>query len=115
MELDLTVKGKPDQECKGIYLRCAVNNYWDQNRGQAVFQTKLTVLKRRSCPGCDMCRQFHEDLAMVGMEVFGDMRTFKSEDGAVYELVFVPGVSDWETGILDEWGWDLRKVVGGRA
>lgn len=109
-ELDFEL-GKEDSkevdECKGIFFRCSINDYWDRDRGQFTYQTRLRLLKRKSCPGCEKCGSFYEDLDQAGLDAI-EIEENKLEHGEIYTAVFVPGCPDWETGILDNWSWRIE-------
>lgn len=92
-------------ECTGKFFRYSENTFVSSH-GSIEIRKSYRLLKRKSCPGCDRCQQFDEDLSCAGL---GGLIEFpeRPEHGKIYELEFVPGAPDWETGALEEWFWKL--------
>ena len=89
--------------CKGLFYRLRINDHID-SRGNIVFQTRLSLLKRKSCPGCEKCggliecvqEDFANDCAPI-------IKGRHPVDEGLYQLVFIPGGVDYESGCLDSW------------
>lgn len=98
--------------CKGLVFRYT-ENFYSADSTKFVFQKQISLLKRKSCPGCDECYPVLDDLyqgmADVGEEFFEFSPHLKHGDEV--ELVFVPGPSDWETGYLDSWHYRVEKYT----
>ena len=99
--------GKRTKRCKGRVFRYSENMFISSHRSIEI-RKSFRLLKKRSCPGCERCFQFDEDLACAGID--GLIEFPKGlEDGKVYELKFVPGVADWD-GVIGDWSWRMEKI-----
>lgn len=97
---------KPEVEfepCKGQLYRCRINNHVHGDR--ITFQTTFTLLRRRSCKGCDKCGWVEDDLREM-MPLFPK----NPQDGAVYAISIANAQRDWESGWIDSWDLVLEKV-----
>lgn len=109
---------QPD-ECKGLFFRCESNYFLS---GETyVERTRMRLLKRRSCPGCDKCWPLWDEL---GEEAGNANAAYKGafttdppeiapyvEHGGVYQLRVQVDSTDWETGYVDDYHmvFDLMK------
>ena len=79
---------------------------WADSNG---FYIKKTVryLKRK----CSGLNAIEEDIQCAGAEdaILSIDNLDKCEDGE-YELVFVPGARDYETGFIDDWSYILKPL-----
>lgn len=98
---------QPDEPCEGIYFRAKEYTYVG-GRGELCFMIKLLPLKRRSCKGCCECGCFSEDLSSIGTDAV-HLPERIVHDG-IYRLRFVSGGKDWETGLCEEWWWELDLI-----
>lgn len=111
LDCDVEEKGTP---CVGVFFRYTENNHVSSKGTRFVFQKRLSLLKRRSCPGCDVCYPMVDDVIQGVSD--GDVEGFfefspKLKHNDVVQLVFIPGPTDWETGYLDSWHY---KVVSAK-
>jgi len=97
---------KNREECKGIFFRYKFNCYVSKTKS-IEYKQSFKLLKRMSCPGCNLCQGFWEDLNMTGAPE--DILKLPGQliDDQIYKICFVPVSKDWETGYLDEWYWQL--------
>lgn len=100
--LNLELKVKP--ACKGLIFRGRVNKYLQGT--QYVEKYTMTLLKRKSCNGCENCASLLNDLHEFAYEGNVTMPTIK--DGALYSLEVINVSIDYETGYADD--WDLAFV-----
>ena len=110
---------KEDQECKGLFFRCRVNDYSSGSNTAPVYNPALhhnvsfTLLKRLSCKDletCPHCVQFFEDLSSDGTEAV--VWPEKPNDHTIYEAQYRHervGSYDDE---YDDYHWELVPVKG---
>lgn len=100
---------KTEDGCKGLFYRYRENNYISQS-GEIVISQSLRPLKKLSCPGCDKCSGtdecLQEDISCDTMPTIKGKLT----DQGIYELIYIPGSRDYETGCYDGWEWEFRLV-----
>lgn len=89
--------------CKGMFFRYSKNSFVSSH-GSIEIRESYRLLKRKSCPGCDMCQQLDEDIANVGMDAI--VLPIDPEPGGVYELKFVSNGLN-EEGYCDDWWWEM--------
>lgn len=98
------------EECPGVYFRYTENNYFV--KGKLVFQKQLSLLKKKSCPGCEKCGWVLDDV-QNGVDDFGaDFFEFPDNlnHGDIVELTLVIDSRDWETGYVDTYHLRVDKV-----
>lgn len=98
--------------CKGLVYKASINRYISPKTGVISADFKLSPRKKLSCPGCPMCDWIKEDLP----EIFCNRNTQNSihnmenmEDGKYYTIVSVVDSTDWETGYVDDYHFELRE------
>lgn len=93
----------PDVGCVGVYFRYTENNYFVE--GKLVFQKQLSLLKKKSCAGCETCGWILDDaqngITESGNEFFEFPANLKHGD--VVELRFIVDSTDWETGYVEDY------------
>lgn len=109
MNLKLDVEPVKGPDCKGLVFRGHVSTYRSGNHIEQ--RSRLTLLKRESCPGCRLCGWVMEDidehLAMdpeCSSVVMPDI-----EEGALY----TPTRTNITRGYHDdgdEWTWEFVKI-----
>lgn len=94
-------------ECKGLVYRARVSEWYWPTIGKT---TRLNLLKRDSCPGCEKCgamyeclQELNEDWPIVGLD--------NVENGKKYTIRFCNEQRDWESGIVDDFDIELIEVV----
>ena len=96
--------------CIGVYFRYTENNYFV--KGRLIFQKQLSMLKKRSCSGCDTCGWILDDaqngISDFGEEFFEFPPTLRHGD--IVELGFIVDSTDWETGYVDAYHIKVIKV-----
>lgn len=106
MDLDI-FEDKEDSKEPKIVVRITTN-YFISSSQEICYSKKLRVLKRRSNPmgvGC-----FLEVMGEC-MDASLDMITnFHECDDGIYELVVHNEHRDWETGIVEDWDYQLIKI-----
>jgi hypothetical protein len=105
---EIKVTKNRGSRCRGRFFRFG-ESIFVSSHGSVEVRKSFRLLKKMSCPGCDECRQFDEDLSVCDVDEVIELPD-KPVHGKIYELKFVPGVRDWETGILEEWHWTLVKI-----
>jgi len=105
-KLEVTKVNSQQDKCAGLFFRCRVNNFWNGASDSLRLSVEFKFLKRRSCKGCRLCQGFFDDVAEDHAIVDAPAHP---KDGAIYQMVFVPGPKDWETGYLDDWSWRLLR------
>lgn len=96
---------KKENACKGQIFKADVS-FYRTSRGFAE-TTKLNLMKRMSCPGCEYCGWVFEEISKIG---YGYDFTIPNEieHGKFYTLVMTNPNRDWETGVVDD--WDVEVV-----
>ncbi len=108
----LSIMEKPDVEpCKGIIARYRISMY--SYEGKVGRSETFTTLKRRSCKNgydCPQCTCILEFLGDVtgDPEYFPDTSDLRDQD--VVELYIQIEGTDWETGYVDDFSVQVRKV-----
>lgn len=102
-ELERT-EDRSAEKCKGRFFRYSENSFVSSH-GSIEIRRSYRLLKRKSCPGCDMCRQLDEDIANVGMDAV--VLPVSPKHGEIYELEFVSGGLNDE-GYCDDWWWEMK-------
>ena len=95
-------------KCLGLFYRGRINSYANA-RGDYVYKESMTLLKRKSCPGCNNCYFLHDNLREIASEEYRPIIR-NIEDGALYSLQAVNPSRDWETGIIDDWDLEFVKM-----
>lgn len=99
-------------ECKGVVARYKESTFKRPN-GSYVFTEEFYILKRESCPGCEYCGGIYESLS----EDYSDNRPINHDgnlkDGDKVYLIIIEDGRDWETGFVDEWHIEARKINRG--
>jgi hypothetical protein len=106
MTVEKVESDEPD--CKGIFFRYSRSAYVSSHNS-IEFRESYRLLKKRSCPGCDTCGFFWEDIDMAGLE---DTEIEWPKDpcpGDLYEVRYIPGSYDYE-GEYDGGSWALDKI-----
>jgi hypothetical protein len=89
--------------------RCIVRlrtTMWSDKKG-AYFKKSLTFL-RKQCKGFNV---LEEDISAAGVElILNSITNLHDCADGIYEFVVCNESRDWETGYVDEWEYDLRKV-----
>lgn len=92
-------------ECKGLIFRGYVTHYIGVDYTTLNERKGLKLLKRKSCNGCEGCGN---RLEMIGEYLNDGLIDFSPvEDGKLYRIAIVNIVRDWETGIIDEWEYEI--------
>jgi len=100
-----------EKKCKGLIFRAHVNGFVNM-RGQYIYKESMTLLKRQSCPGCEdgPCDRYLWDdlLEDVSGGTFPIIKDIVND--ALYKLIIVNKSIDWETGTVDEYDLEFRKI-----
>lgn len=92
-------------ECKGLFFRVGINDYFVNERSEYTYSTRLRLLKSISCPGCSQCQWLLDDYGECGaMPILPD----DLSNGDVVTLEATNISHDYETGYVD--GYDLQFV-----
>lgn len=106
-EFELLLEGQSDQkdECKGLFFRVSINDYFVNERSEYTYSTRLRLLKSMSCPGCSQCQWLLDDYGECG-----DMPLLPEglSNGDIVSLGVTNISHDYETGYVD--GYDLKLV-----
>ncbi len=91
------------EECKGLFFRVSVNDYFVRERNEYTYSTRLRLLKSISCPGCNQCQWLLDNYGECGdIPILPD----DLSNGDVVTLGVTNISHDYETGYVD--GYDLR-------
>ena len=94
-------------ECKGLFFRVSVNDYFVKERGEYTYSTRLRLLKSISCPGCSQCQWLLDDYGECGaMPILPE----GLNHNAIVELRVTNLSRDWETGSVDDWDLGFVEV-----
>lgn len=100
-------KAKQEHNCKGLIYRARINNY--SSNGIIGIKTTFSKLKKKSCPGCQVCAWIEDQLSEqldYGCVIIP--RSLKVKDQSLYELKITNMDTDYETGYADS--WDLEFI-----
>lgn len=94
------------EECKGLFFRVSVNDYYFvRERNEYTYSTRIRLLKSISCPGCSQCQWLLDDYGECGaMPILPD----DLRNGDVVTIAVTNISHDYETGYVD--GYDLEFV-----
>lgn len=97
----------PEVECKGVYFRGKVNQFVTDTR--VARHVEVTLLKRKSCPGCSKCGHFLDDVReSLG---WGELHLDNIEHGKLYRAKTVVDSVDWEGGgYADGWHTEFQEA-----
>lgn len=91
-------------ECKGLIFRGKKTSYLHNDK--YVRQESMSLLKRKSCKGCEKCGWMLEHLnEFLGNSI--DPIISEIEDGNLYKLRTINEGRDWETGYIDEYDFEF--------
>lgn len=97
--------------CKGKIFRCNKSMYTYNDRGTIIWGEKVVMreLKKKSCPGCENCGYFDDDLSDMTNDG-GDLVSIRPEieHNALYKLEVVDVTIDYESGLCD--GYELAFI-----
>ena len=92
-------------ECKGLFFRVAINDYFVKERVEYTYSIRLRLLKSKSCSGCSQCQWLLDNYGECGeMPILPD----DLSNGDVVTLSVVNISHDYETGFID--GYDLKFI-----
>lgn len=102
-------QAKEQAGCKGLFFRYRENNYFHD--GRLEFKKTFTKLKRKSCPGCDICEFIEGDFREQDLDehshvIFPD----KLIDQGIYEPKVTNMSTDIESGYCDDWDIEFFHV-----
>lgn len=95
-------------ECKGIFFRYSRSSYVSSHQS-VEFRESYRLLKKKSCPGCDECRYFWEELSMDDVDTFNMEWPKEPCHGDLYKVRYIAGWKDSDGDYYD-WSWALDKV-----
>ena len=111
MALDLRAKRTAHPPCVQVF-RYRENNY--ASSGRIVFAQEWRHMKRLSCHGecCEgdsirRCWTPFDDVEQAGIEELQIAFPDDPVDGALYQFILRPGTPDWETGVVEDWEWEV--------
>jgi hypothetical protein len=101
---------KKDLECKGLVFKGVSNLFYNDKLQKLELRESLTLLKKQSCK-CEKCYFLFEDFSNSNLEniIFPQI-----EDKALYTVAMINKSRDFETGYLDDWDWEFRKIEGAK-
>ena len=98
----------PENKCKGKVYRARVSSFASvESIGKHV---RLHILKRKSCPGCEECGHFHDQLPDTSEDwPIGGLDSV--EDNGVYRLCLGNFTYDVETGEVNDYNVMLKPYT----
>lgn len=106
-DIDLSIDEQPVKNtCKGLTFR-GYNNKFQSGKHIGNHQG-IKLLKRKSCPGCQHCEFY-----FYNMQEMIDTDTIiwpEIEHGKLYSIRVVNISKDWETGIVDDYDYEIFKL-----
>ena len=102
------IKKTNKQVCKGKIYRCKINIFINKNK-ELIYQIRMRPMLRLSCKGCESCCFLEEYLHDLypGEGVVIDKEPVNN---ALYELVYIPDLPDWESGISESGTLFLKRI-----
>lgn len=95
--------------CIGRFFRYTESGFKGQN-GRLVQTKEIRPLKSISCPGCAECAVLDEDLATRAKEMNFVQFSPELKSGDTVTLFQVPVLRDRETGLLEEWYYEVQRA-----
>jgi len=110
---DLIAREDDRKSCKGHFFRLVIEKYLS-SKNEIVETIKWRYLKRKSCNGTcgndnQRCFSLIDDVKEGGIDSL-HLKYDELVPDAIYEAVYIPGGSDWETGTLLDWDWKMERV-----
>lgn len=102
----LNHEGPEEETCKGRFFRYTEAGFTGQN-GRVVLTKELRPLKSSSCTGCAECGGLEAELAARAGEKGFLQFNPELESGDTVQLFQVPLERNWETGVLEEWYYEV--------
>jgi len=103
--LNLKLEDNSDQ-CKGLFFRYRLNSHWNQKRNEYTSKETFSLLKKKSCEGCEQCGWILDDIG----EMDSVLCESELKDGDVTMLTVVNIERDWETGVINDWNFKFCKA-----
>lgn len=97
---------KEDEKCKGLTFRGHSSQFFHCDRGRIEKRERLQLLRRESCPGCLLCSWFFDDMHDV-MSTDDLVWPEKIEEGKLYTIKAVNIHTDWETGGVEDFQFEI--------
>ena len=97
-------------ECKGLVFRGHRSEYFNPKAGKVEKKQNISLLKRKSCKGCDKCSPILDQLNdMVDTEglVWPEEDI---EDFALYSIRVTNISKDFMSGIVDDYDFEIYKL-----
>lgn len=108
----LGITEKDQQECKGLTFRGHTSQFFDYKDRRIEKKQRIRLLKKESCPGCPMCSWFLDDMGdMISTD--GLIWPEEIEDGKLYTIRVTNEHRDWESGIVDDYQFEIVEKKGG--
>ena len=95
---------KIKSECKGLFFRLRINNFFLPHK--IAFRNDYKLLKSKSCSGCSQCDWMIDDF-YNGTQILEDKEIV---DGGLYRLGVTNIGRDWETGHVDKYDLILNYI-----
>jgi len=108
MNIEIDKQKQIEAECKGKIFRYSKNEFFSYDIKYSR-QDNFTLLKRDSCKGCKYCDNILSDLRETSSEQ-GAIIPDDIKNGDKCRLVYTNMETDWETGYVDNWDLEFRKV-----
>jgi len=98
------------KECKGLVFKGYHSTFYDNLTKKIEHREGIRLLKRRSCPGCEKCFFFLDDMNDM---ILIDGLNFPEdgiENGKLYTIIVTNVGRDWESGLVDEWDFSIIEI-----
>ena len=107
-DLDFNIdESAPQIACKGLVFRGYNNKFVTSDRRIGNHQG-VRLLKKLSCPGCQWCDFFFDDM---GDMIYTDGIIWPEIiDGKLYSIHVVNIKRDWESGIVDDYQFEIFQL-----
>lgn len=107
-DFDLSqIQQRPDAStCKGLFFRGSTSLYWQD--GKLAQKMELHLLRRMSCPGCEVCGPMLDDIAMFAGD--GNLDLSEVKQAKLYSPRVTNVSIDRDTGFVDDWDIEFVEV-----
>ena len=107
---ELLIEKEDKNSCKGLIFRGYHNEFFDPVKNHLGIKEGFKLLKRKSCSGCNNCVWIFDimlDMVYSGGIIYPEGRV---KDKGLYKIKTINGSRDFETGIIDDFQFEIYEV-----